>query len=299
MAVETGTATNVADLINRIRLFVTTNSILVGLGQQWTQLAWNSGAGELYLRAPGTSGTENIYINFKTYSDVTGDIYGLICRGAIGYDGQLTFDNQPQNSGFGFMSAWHTDMPYWFIASGRRLIVIIKTDTSYHMTYAGKFLPFGTPTQYPSPIYIGTETDQYLKYSTSGSYSFRHFYDPALGCKVLRTDLAWHTVQNWTSSGATTTNVMHPCRGFSGDSFRTNTLDALRENIDGSYPLFPCSIVMSSPASEVLGELDGVYITSGFSSGNQDTITVGADTYMVFKNIYRTGVGETCAIKMV
>lgn len=298
MAVETGTATSVSDLLNRLRLFLTTNATLVGLGQQWTQLAWNSGAGELFLRAPGTSGTENIYVNFKSYSDVPGDIYALICRGAIGYDSQLNFDNQPQTSVACYMSTWDTTTPYWFIANGRRVIVIAKASTTYHALYAGKFLPFGTPSQYPSPIYIGAEFLSPVRYSSTSDL-FRHFYDPGDGCKVLRPDVGWYTVQNNDVNGSATTAItMHPMRGLSGDSIRL-TFDALRENIDGTYPLFPCTIMESTPVQEALGELDGVFITSGYSNGSEDTITVSGDTYLVVKNIFRTGVGNAAAIKLV
>lgn len=72
MAYETGTATDYLDLLDKLRVFLTSNASLVAAGQQWQVLRWqtdNNGEKELILKAPGLAGTDNIYCGILTKSD--------------------------------------------------------------------------------------------------------------------------------------------------------------------------------------------------------------------------------------
>jgi hypothetical protein len=57
----------------------------------------------------------------------------------------------------------------------------------------------------------------------------------------------------------------------------------LRENIDGSYPIFPLIAMISNPVNHIMGELQGCYAVPGYGGiSAEDTFDISGDTYIAF-----------------
>src|SRR5574343_499995 len=109
MAFEIGTATDHNDLLDKIRIFV---SSTLPLAQRHTVLR-NTGelspVGDavnektLIFQAPGLSGTDQIFYGLKIYKSVSSDIYNAQIDGFTGYVSENTFEAQPgSTNGTGF-----------------------------------------------------------------------------------------------------------------------------------------------------------------------------------------------------
>jgi hypothetical protein len=70
----------------------------------------------------------------------------------------------------------------------------------------------------------------------------------------------------------------------------------LRPNIDGGYPLFP--VVLFDATPNIYGELDGVFSTTGFSQGSENTITVGGIPHLVVQNVFRNTKADFFAVRL-
>lgn len=325
MSVLTGTATDYIDLLAQLRNFLKTDATLVGLGQNWTELATNSTPYtvvdasvsntvdfETFLRAPGLSGTEQIYVNIQAYHNAGNDIWNWRMKGAIGFIALgpgSTFQNQPGSSPDAFMLLWNQPITFWFIANGQRVIVVAKITTIYESCYLGKLLPYGTPSQYPYPLVIGGTSGSGgpvpLPVNLPGNANLRYsdttnmhaaFFDPLI---LYWCDLnsAWRGICHWSIYGGGHSNgsldAVWPWQYGDGAA-----PDFIEPNLDGSYPLFAARLEINTLLTpEVLGELDGVFFTTGFGSSSESTLTVGGDTYYVFQSCFRTAKEFFVALK--
>ena len=154
--VETGTATNYTDLLAKLRTFLTAT---LSAPERWTELRYvTSGPHELILQGPG-SGTDEIIVGIKTIEDGVGDYQNWKLGGFTGYLGGAPFEAQPGYSGEApgpvHFTLWNSSIPYWFIADGRRVIVVAKISTSYMWCHLGFLNTYASPGQYPYPLLIG------------------------------------------------------------------------------------------------------------------------------------------------
>ena len=119
MVTVTGTATNAGDLFTKLIAFLTTNATLVGLGQNWSS-GWTGGGGnERVLIGPGLSGTNQIYVGLRLYSNVSADEYWVELKGMTGIipTGVALEDhiNVQPNPALFFLDG--AAMNYWFVAN--------------------------------------------------------------------------------------------------------------------------------------------------------------------------------------
>jgi len=295
--------------------------------QAWIVKRWEANT-TVFLEGPGLSATDNIFINIEAYKDPGNNLYNWKIRGADGYSDLFGIDNQLNASPDGtYLGLWDDVIPYWFYASGRRFIVVAKVTTIYHSCYAGFYLPFATPTEYPYPIMIaaslGNVTDTYTE---TGTYDDDSPISMSIGCIVrpaLRgmffRDLngGWEPVMcNYQDTLITSHSnaIVHPyaegtqqpTKGGLGFLLVTK----LRDGLGGDYALTPCTIIRTgynynknslqhddSELLSVWGEFDGPVHISGFGNAVENTVTVGGDTYDVFQNAFRTGTEDYYAIK--
>lgn len=295
--------------------FTTTRGSLSTEGQAWDLM--RSTSTELLVKGKGLGGTDEIYVNLFAYANPTSDIYNLIIRGAAGYVSANVWDNQPGQSPKIGLSLWNDPMKYWFIANGRRFIIVAKVSTFYVSGYFGLMLPYGTPGQYPYPLVIGGNlpnsesayqnvnyswpNERNTNYWTPRNIHSNHQYYPT--SDVSNTVLYWHD-GSWIDFTNGYSNSQS--NGFydfsSADSWINNIMPVvptwIRENLDGTYELIPHTLVTSKPSESLAGELDGSFFVTGFSNGSENTVTVGADTYLVVQNVYRNAVRDFAAIKL-
>ncbi len=311
MAYETGTATSYTDLIAKIITFLTTNADLVLAGKGWTDLGAASGqTSGTWLKGPGLSGTEEIFVGIQAVADVPNDIYNIQIAGAQGFNAASGWVAQVGKGPDTYMACWNAATPYWIVANGQRFVVVAKVSTTYHAMYAGKILPYGTPTQYPYPAFIGGESVSLLRWSDT-TVGNRHFVDPGSsssatdsGCNLCFPDGGWQYFCNWLNSSgndslATVGRSIWPYAGSSnGSTLVDDRLREMRDNIDGSYTLLPLILSSETPSRQVFGELDGCHWVSGYNNAAENIVTIAGQNYLVVQNIFRTNRWNYWALKL-
>lgn len=300
MSVATGTATNYLDLLNRLSTFLT------GLG--WTKLGDNTTSysfggdtvdHEIFMEAPGLSGTEAIYLNFQAYHNTSSGYFNFRLAGATGYNAAQPFAAQPGISPFSYMPLWNNSIPYTFIANAQRVIIVAQVNTVIESCYMGKFNPYGSPSQYPYPVAIGGTANQNNILFSDNSFNHQAFFDP-LALYICMPDNSWNWVSNQNVSGSSLNNITLWPWVYGANNVRKPTW--MQPNLDGSYPLLAARIEerfpqgSSTATPNMLGELDGVFFTPGQSLSAGSTITVGGQTYLAVQNTFRTASTNFAAI---
>lgn len=328
MAVEIGTASNAADLWSKLLIFLTTNSTLVGLGEDWADSWSGAGGNEHVLTGPGTSGTDEIHVGLRLHVDVGADECWIELKGMTGVASSATaleghVNVQPSPS---LMFIDNSTMNYWFIANGRRFMVILKISTVFESCYAGFFLPYATPTEYPYPMFIG---------GTSGPDSG----DPQ-SPRSWREDLDGHSAFPWpfcdvginisdfVASGAYSlspdgtwmdySNFNEPREGCIGNSYRGNYIPVTLNSIlnddyylssavlergwtdlyGGGKYLMPIHLFESSPGRQTFGILQGAFRCQTEFMGSEDVVTISGSNFMVVQNVFRTYSGDFFAVEI-
>lgn len=249
---------------------------------------------EVILKGPGLAGQDEIYVGFRTSSSVQSDFYNIQwLTYATGFDPERPWYQQPGGFDSGPSALlWDQEIRYWFVASGRRFIVIAKVSTTYASLYGGLILPYGLPSEMPYPVAVGAS------YSTQGerwsSQSERHssFWHPgaystwdASGLRLRRTDGAVEAFANITYS--TSPN---------GWTYPGRYGVAYRASPSGDYALQPVTLYSSNGGGNVWGELDGVYHISGHGSASENTLSIAGKTYLVVQSAFRTTIDGYAAI---
>lgn len=310
MAFEIGTASNYRDLLDRFYTFVTTHSHLVAAGQQWQALRWTTGADtkELILKAPGLAGAEEIYCGILAYESATAGYYIWDLNGFIGFNPANSYYTQPGAiSGWRpKMSLWNMAIPYWFVANGRRAVVVAKVSTVYQAAYLGFILPYATPGQYPYPLLIGGSMTGQRGYNYSvTSVNHRHFVDPGeesqgnanTACMLRGPSGAWLSFQNLTLLSNSEYRYDGPRQVW---PMNYTYLGNQREAPDGTYVLTPVVLTQrnSDTDHDLFGELEGIYHVSGFNNAAENLITVGGVNHLVVQNVYRTSARDYWALRL-
>lgn len=302
MPVATGTATDHDDLFTRLRAFLVDTD---PDGPEWTELDYDGGTNTALFEAPGLSGTEEIHIGFGVEESDTDDAYAL--RGWMfqDYNPALAHLVQPGHSGVKYHPVWDTSIPYWFIANGQCVKIVTKISTVYTASYLGKFLSYGTPSEYPQPYYLGMPRDSNIRWSNT-SHNFRNFFDPTNALMLLPAS-AWNGVSNFfdlsgTDSVSGGPSFIWPYATNIGNFAVNSVINRyrnLRNNVDGSYHLFPLVLTSDAPTDDIFGELDGAYAVPGFSAASEDIIEIGSDDYLIIQNTFQADRYHYAALKLV
>jgi hypothetical protein len=323
MSFESGTATNFQDLRDKLVTFLTTDSDLVAAGQEW-EVVW-TGSGrmptaqeDIVLRGPGLAGADQVLVGLRSDPQPTGDRYNYGIRGVVGVNSSATnWDQHTNASDPVYFYCGNVAMPYWFIANGRRFIIVVRISSTYQTAYGGLFLPYAPPNLYPYPLAVGgCAAVNNGRYSDTGD-QFHFFCDPgtAGNLKVLRYDNVWVAFQNWTTSDTPnrrnanqrTVAPWNPGWGTThyaldnvtqAVSYRQNFLNKMQPAIGGDYALTPVSLVHYVDPKAILGVLQGVYHIPGFSISAESIITQDSKDYLCIPDIYREGNESYCAIEL-
>ena len=291
MAIEIGTSTGMKDLLSKLRTFVIANN--------WVSEAYTTDVDveigdELYLRGPGSTDSENVHINIRTEGDVLNDLYGWQIFGATSYDNAQPMTSQPGSSpANNYMICTDNAKDYWFYVNDRRIIVIIKENVRYFGAYMGFILPWGTPLDYPFPLYVcGNSTE--LRFTTNTGSRDRMFWDPGISpsgtfsyAALRLPDGSWNGVLNHagnTSDDSFSYSSSHPwvthpygMRSISNnDNFFTDNEIRPLETVPNSgfmCPVWFCPVSYNSYLFP--GMLDDVYFVNGFGSTAEETFSFG------------------------
>ena len=283
----------------------------------WTQLRGSAGS-EYIWSAPGDDGLGEIFVGAKRFNNVPADYDNWRLGGFTGYDGPSTFITQPGFIGLPSpcMALWSSSIPYWFFATGRRVIVVAKVSTGYESCYLGLINAYASPAQWPYPLAVGGSLAWYSTEPALSSTSWRYSYvgtehrafpmpehfssSPAGQLRLRKADGTWFGFR-----GAYTTLSPGAVWPYASNDLGAAMAD-LRPNLDGSYPTFP--IVMSEGAvgdlnglptvTNVFGDLDGMRATTGHLNASENVITIGRQSWLVVQNVTATTKHDYFAVRM-
>lgn len=323
MATTSGTATSYHDLLDKLRLYL--------VAQGWTQKAWTApgsitAQASLQMMGPGSGSGREVYVNIKTVADATAPYYSWRVRGATGYVSGAAEGLNPGELGANvYFNLWQNTIDYFFYVNDRRFIVVAKCSTAYMCLYAGLFLPFGAPAQYPYPMFIGGDYRLPVTWSTTDS-SRRFFIDPGTSMNSGGDSNAWvrlpsgvwagvanaingaandqsvspttGQVSMWPQKGdhnATSSDNLEAFGHGTGTGATIRALDNFVTTRQGERGLLPAMIIKQDEPT--LGVLDGVFVPLGNGLATEQTMTVGSDTYKAFQNIQRASGNDFMFIK--
>lgn len=294
--VFTGTATDYADLLNKLRAHLTSTD----MGPEaWVEVGYDatSVANErfVYLQGPGLAGQDQVHVNIRQYRNPGSDYYNWQIRGSVNYNPLMVFSQQPGTSPAVTLTLWQSDIPYTLVANGRRFILVAKISTTYHTLYAGFILPYATSDEMPYPMYIAASSNLEQVRWSRGTYEQCSPWDPCQGGAYMRHfDGAWVQIFNFYSRSDTVRQ-----EDSANNVWPWEADYQVGQNLDGSYGTLPAIVHGNYSGGNVYGELDGVVFCSGTANASEDTLTIGSDTYLMVQSVYRTNRRDYAAIKLV
>jgi hypothetical protein len=294
----TGTATDYADLLNKLDTFLTATA-------GWTSKRSVAGS-EMIWAAPG-SGSDAILVGAKTFTDATGNYFNWRLGGFTAFDAALAFTAQAGYVGASgpspVLPLWNSAIPYWFIGNARRVIIVAKVSTTYMVAYLGWITPYVYPAAFPYPLVVagamawnaepGASSPNW-QWSYAGN-EMSAFWKPANAAAIA-------------SDGASSLRLRLPTGVWRGISAVASDAtfgqlwpwsdppQYVRENLDSSNALLPAMLHDASP--NVYGELDGVFFVTGYNESAENTVTIGGVAHLVVPNVFRAGQGDFAAIRL-
>lgn len=234
---------------------------------------------ELIVKGKGYTGTEEIYVGFRSYQSVGADYYNLSVAAFTGYVSGNSFDTQPGFKEMG-LCGHNLQIDYWLSVSPQRIAFALKVGTPiYESAYVGKLFPFATPSQFPYPVvcfgmFVGLAATRYS--DTTRSFGFRGGRTNGVFRNVMGTWVSPNTYP-WNADGIAMGSISE------------------RES-DGKYSLNPIMIMENN--TNIFGELEGVYHITGFDNIVENTLTIDAKDYVVIQDVHRTGFADYIAIEV-
>ncbi|WP_325438052.1 hypothetical protein [Pseudomonas nitroreducens] len=232
---------------------------------------------ELILKGPGLSGTEEIFVGFRTYQDASADYYNLLAGTFTGYVAGNSFDTQP-GARLSGVPAHNNRIDYWLTLNGQRIAFAMKVGTPvYESCYVGKALPYARPSQYPYPVVCGGM----LTGAAATRFSDTNHSIPYKGS---RANMALRSNDNW---------VQPYCYPWGNNAITGS--NQLRDTTN-MYQLLP--VEMHDNSGNLWGALDGIFFITGFNNAVENTLVIGGITYMVIQDVARTGFTDYYAMRM-
>lgn len=244
----------------------------------WTTLRYDTVSvdRELILTSAGLSGTEEIYVGFKTYQNVSSDYYNFVAATFIGYISANSFYTQPGIKYSG-VPGHNNAIEYFMNINPQRIVAMLKVGTPvYEHFYVGKFFPYARPSEWPSPlICAGMLLNAPATRFDNTAYVFPyHGYGVNAAVQMYIRDLLGNWVKTWN----------YP---FSNRRSESNALagPSICMVPCGEYyqlePIILCdnTLINTSP-SNVWGELDGVFFCSGFNNTVENVVQEGGSSYI-------------------
>lgn len=255
----------------------------------------------LAWRAPGADGQQNINIAALLYSDASLNTYNLRWYGSRFWDPTRWPVSQANSSGERVQYLYNSPMPFTFVANGHRLINVVKVGTFYNASYLGFHRSYDPPSANPWPCVVAANLDQPTRNYASLDNAMHNFWTPGRGGMVVHMpNGSWAVHSNLYNQGGTSPAGDDENRGKVYPSVLYSTgkrANYLRENIDGSYTLIPCTLLNFNPR-HASGELDGAYWVSGFNNTAENLVHRDGFAHLCFPNINRTEIADFAAIRL-
>lgn len=308
-----------------------TVGIIVPVGDRWTEQTLGAGMtalpgsgsatdGEFYLQGPGSDPADQIQVGFQTYRNIGNSVFGVRIRGSTQYNSTLTFSTMPGTSPTAHAALANASFNCWFWVTSRRLMALARIGTTDVLMYAGFIQQLGTRGQYPYPLMVAGSVSDNTFNTAQNNFGQSCLPDPAGTCCFLRwVDGSWGPIQHYTgvsSQRATARAINQPYAiwpqrdSTNSDGAELTTTDnedvlfqqftstgrQLSSSEISTYPLFSC--LLHNP-TQLIGQVEGLYMVPGLGLNSGDTITDGTYTYDVFKNTWRSETVDFYAIRRV
>ena len=293
--------------------FVSGDAFTFAVTPPWTSLRRTTGT-EMIWQGPGNGGLDQVIVGAQIFSNVSADYYNWRLGGFTAFDSSLAFDMQAgyvggfgQSSNSPVLPLWNSTIPFWFIASGRRVIVIANVSTVYVSCYLGLLASYMAPGAFPYPLVVGGSMAWENSEPAANSTSWRWSYSgPEMAAfPIGRTA----TIPFDTGAGLRLRLINGVWRGFSSSSVNTGGPGGIwpygwvnpsswdwRPDLDGGYSLLP--IVLMDGTPNVFGELEGVKAMTGFSQAVGNTVVINGISYLVVQNTFRNTESDYFAVQL-
>lgn len=256
----------------------------LALLNSWTVLRYDTAPEnrELILRGSGFSGTEEIFVGFRTYHSVASDYYNLVAAGFTGYVSGNSFDTQP-NAMLSGVPAHNARIDYWLTINPQRIALGMKVGTPvYEHAYVGKMLPFGRPSQYPYPLVCAGMLNGAAATRFSDTSHSMPYKGSLANMRLLFNSGAWLQPQTWPWNQTHLTNT-------------SPTGNYQIRPTESNYPTLPITLM---DATNLYGVLDGVEMITGFNNAVENTFTRDGKTWVVLQDVGRTGFNDYIAMRL-
>lgn len=286
------------------------------------ETAWASGERRVYRlapyiwKAPGNDGLSEILVGVHPFQNAGAGWYNWRLNGFTAYDADASWFSQPgairATEPYGpVLPLSNSSLAYWFVANGRRVVVIVKSGAVYGAAYLGLLQPYASPGQWPYPLFVGgslwfetepvsTSANWLVGTAHSKHTCFPLSFLPQLvsadfricaSGRLRKPDGSWLALSarsDFYSAHEDVPGTLWPYTyGF------TN----LKPDLDGAYSLFPVILFERDP-DNVFGQFDGVHAVTGSGLSPEAEITVGRDKYVAFPDVTRSGAGDFFAVRM-
>lgn len=244
-----------------------------------TQRYVNTGSVREWIgMAVGNTGAESIYVGFKTYFNVGADYYNLKIASMVGYVSTSSFEAQPGAQIMG-CPAHNKAVTYFINVNAHRIVGCLKVGTPvYTHFYAGNFLPYARPGEYPSPLAVGAMfSGAGAKRFSDNDLQWPYFGQLTPNSVCVTRDQAGNWSRRWhlpycqggyntqySFGGGYQNGGMVPA----GDHYSLEPIVMMSGGGQGSE---------NTPAN-IYGELDGVYFVSGFNNTSENVMQIGGNT---------------------
>lgn len=292
MGLYTGTATNYLDLLNKIVTAATTEGWTV---KENTTSGYTVDGGAI-LYNTGLAGADDIYVGL--YAANSAAPYFKL-QGYTNYEAGYSFDTQAGAipSPVPIVPLSVNNMPYWVTVNDQRICGVIKVNNGiYESFYLGLTLPSTFPEKMPYPLFVGggANLTSILISDTSSNHSaFWQAYGNNIATFLnggVWLDGSLSGLRDY-STGLHCSPYGYPYRGTQADDYYPLFRPYVGKNMDGTFPTFPIALCYQDTTVPVYcGDLDGWRAIKAQAGdlNSEDTITIGADTYYVFNNTFRT-----------
>lgn len=298
----------------------TTASDLKALGQHWvTQrdpkrdpalqfgVQIPASDSEWIFKGPGLAGTDEILVGIRrTWNNGAGNAAWELA-GMRGYAPGLTYNEQPSvlpANRRPNLLMWSGELPYWISVTGRKITLKIRNNTYFMDLYMGLGIPWGSPKYQPYFLCIGGSAGDNENNWTSLSVDNSNYwgarcigYDQS-SMQVMNREGAWqgHLVRGNNSRGDGMAGGWVSSNNTAVWPYRGNGMQAVRENLDGSTPLYPVTLTPD------MGELEGIMAFSGFGNIQPEDLVWQASTgkkYVVGINTYRNSLEDFSGMELI
>jgi hypothetical protein len=299
---------------NKYRLHITAGNVSSYLAIGAVRLRRADGIDAAFaggiLEAPGNDGDSEILVGIHLFERQDADYFNWEICGFDAFAASSAFYQQAGFHGELYLPLWDASIPYWFIADGRRVIVVAKLNTQYEIAYLGLADAYFTPDQWPYPLVLGgslalgdpptwESTDFRWSKADSEHQAFTHS-DPGSGA-LHDVNLHQLRARDWSGD-------WRGFRGLENDAVPYPTslknlvwpvccgLSFLDTNLDGGTMRWP--VMLNTGTPNTIGELRGVAVISGQGLTAETTLEDGAIEWMAFHNITRTDRDDFLAIAL-